>query len=287
MSKFAEERQKEILELLYHDGRVLVDDLIKRFKVSGVTIRRDLSNLEIGYNSIKRTHGGAIISQKPNHIWHGGQISVKEILKDSDKVNGKIIIEERIDKKERILNNEKSIAERITKFAANLINDFESVIIEGSRFSEHLVTKIPKNLQLKIFTNSAVFSGNIQKDSNWQCFISEGKIDHEDLSVISSKTSDLFKEILTDKAFISIERISNDFYFYTSSFERKDIKKRILKSSKKVIGMYEFLGSIQSGFNYRVDNLESIDTLIIGGNIDKKSLSEIKKNAKIAEIYTV
>lgn len=287
MSKFAEERQKEILELLYHDGRVLVDDLIKKYKVSGVTIRRDLSNLEINYNSIKRTHGGAIISQEPDHIWHAGQTSGKEILKDSGKVNGKIITGKRTDKKERILNNEISMAEGITKFAANLINDFESVIIEGSRFSEYLVIKIPKNLQLEIFTNSAVFSGNIQKDSNWQCFISEGKIDHEDLSVISSKTSDFFKEILADKSFISIERISNDFYFYTSSFERKDIKERILKSSKKVIGMYEFLGSNQPGLNYRVDNLESIDTLIIGGNIDKKSLSEIKKNAKIAEIYTV
>ena len=81
MGIFAEERQKKILEQLYVEGRVLVDDLVKEFKVSGVTIRRDLHNLSNNYNSIKRTHGGAIILSTQEPYWHAGETSAKYSIK--------------------------------------------------------------------------------------------------------------------------------------------------------------------------------------------------------------
>ena len=37
-----EERRRAILEMMQHDGRVLVVDLAKRFHTSQVTIRKDL-----------------------------------------------------------------------------------------------------------------------------------------------------------------------------------------------------------------------------------------------------
>lgn len=51
-------RRQRILERLDSDGECSIDQLVKEFGVSGMTIRRDLSDLEAA-GSIIRTHGGA------------------------------------------------------------------------------------------------------------------------------------------------------------------------------------------------------------------------------------
>ena len=54
-----EERRREILVALHRDGRVLVKDLARRFRISQITIRKDLEFLD-GQGVIQRTHGGAL-----------------------------------------------------------------------------------------------------------------------------------------------------------------------------------------------------------------------------------
>src|SRR3954467_13084905 len=54
-------RQSEILNLARAFGRVMVDDLARRFEVSAQTIRKDLNDL-VEQRSLTRIHGGAIIA---------------------------------------------------------------------------------------------------------------------------------------------------------------------------------------------------------------------------------
>ena len=54
-------RQTEILNLARASGRVLVEDLARRFEVSAQTIRKDLNDL-CDHRSLTRIHGGAIIA---------------------------------------------------------------------------------------------------------------------------------------------------------------------------------------------------------------------------------
>ena len=61
---FAEERQEQILELLKRNKRVSNTELIKKFGVSGTTIRIDLTELE-QKGLLSRTHGGAILKEDP------------------------------------------------------------------------------------------------------------------------------------------------------------------------------------------------------------------------------
>src|SRR5438445_11163136 len=53
-----EERRREILAALHRDGRVLVKDLARHFRISQITIRKDLEFLD-AQGVIQRTHGGA------------------------------------------------------------------------------------------------------------------------------------------------------------------------------------------------------------------------------------
>src|SRR5262245_37456228 len=56
---FAEERQDHIARIVEEHGRARVADLASTFRVSGVTIRKDLAVLE-RQGRIVRTHGGAM-----------------------------------------------------------------------------------------------------------------------------------------------------------------------------------------------------------------------------------
>src|SRR2546430_1875511 len=54
-------RQTEILNIARASGRVMVEDLARRFEVSAQTIRKDLNDL-CEQRSLTRIHGGAIIA---------------------------------------------------------------------------------------------------------------------------------------------------------------------------------------------------------------------------------
>ncbi len=56
---FNEERRRAILAMLHQDGRVLVKDLARHFKISQITIRKDLEILD-SQGVVQRTHGGAL-----------------------------------------------------------------------------------------------------------------------------------------------------------------------------------------------------------------------------------
>src|ERR1700749_113477 len=54
-------RQTEILNIARASGRVMVEDLARRFEVSAQTIRKDLNDI-CEQRSLTRIHGGAIIA---------------------------------------------------------------------------------------------------------------------------------------------------------------------------------------------------------------------------------
>lgn len=60
----AEERRRRILESVQRDGRVTVEDLVQRFRVSSVTARADLNALS-ERGAIMRSHGGAVQMLEP------------------------------------------------------------------------------------------------------------------------------------------------------------------------------------------------------------------------------
>jgi DeoR family transcriptional regulator, aga operon transcriptional repressor len=286
MDIFAEERQKKILELLFNDGRVLVEDLVKEFKVSGVTIRRDLYNLCKNYDSVKRTHGGAIILSTNDIYWHAGQISINNNLKNPNEKGKQTVNEDKLETKTVYMGKGMPLDDRMVDFAVNFIENFDNIIIESSPLNAQMAKKIPKQLQIKIFTNGAAFISNIEKDSKWQCYIPEGEIDNNDMSIIGLRTNEFFKEVLVDKAFINIESLNNNLDFYSSTYNKKDIKKSIMHSAKKVIATYMYQEN-DLVLPYKVDNLNVVDILIIGGLTNKDMLDRIKKSARDTEIYTV
>ena len=70
-------RQRDIIRMLQEIRQVDVNDLVQRFGVSGMTIRRDLAELEDA-GQLHRVHGGATIRRAPAY---GSRAAVQEAEK--------------------------------------------------------------------------------------------------------------------------------------------------------------------------------------------------------------
>ena len=58
-----ETRQKQICELIARRGECSIEELVERFAVSGMTVRRDLQAMaDLG--KVIRTHGGAALAER-------------------------------------------------------------------------------------------------------------------------------------------------------------------------------------------------------------------------------
>lgn len=105
------QRRLKILNLIREDGHAKVQDLSKIFKVTDVTIRQDLEELEkMGY--IEREHGGALLKD------------VSSFARTGQLLNQKNIEEKR----------------EIAKKAINFINEGDCIILDsGSTTTEYLI----------------------------------------------------------------------------------------------------------------------------------------------------
>lgn len=119
------ERQTQIRELLTLEGDLRVEELAQRLKVTSMTIRRDLKELE-DQGLLLRTHGGCriqapMVRELSFHEKDGLQASAKNAIA-------------------------RAVAERLT---AGM-----SVFLDTGTTMVHVARSLPRNLPLRIFTNN-------------------------------------------------------------------------------------------------------------------------------------
>lgn len=75
---FLEERQAKILEMLEHDGKVLVKELAEIFGVTEDSIRKDLGSLELD-GKLKRTYGGAVTIEEKLQMTEANRRRISDV----------------------------------------------------------------------------------------------------------------------------------------------------------------------------------------------------------------
>jgi len=253
---FVEERHNRITELINNKGRVTVPELAAIFKISDITIRRDLNELE-DKGMIKRTHGGAIRNPKTSQ-----ELEYEEQL---------------------ILRIEEK--KRIAKYATSLLKDNDSLILESCTTNIYFSELIPKNKKLKIFTNSPTILSNLRKfDSNIEVFCSGGFLKKDVYSLVGFDTTSFFSNISADKAFISIGGLNKENIMTIASQDELEVKKSIIKSAKKIIALSDS-SKFNSTLLYKVDSINILDILVTDKEIKPQLLSKLLKMG--IKVYTV
>src|SRR5580765_8012502 len=119
-------RRVQIIEKLNSKGQVLVKELSKLFKVSGVTIRNDLEQME-KQHLLLRARGGAYKIESGVRIDHA--ISEKHKIHYSQKV-------------------------RIGKLAASLIKPRDTILVDSGTTTVEVVKHLSPNIEITVITNA-------------------------------------------------------------------------------------------------------------------------------------
>jgi DeoR family fructose operon transcriptional repressor len=224
-------RQKQLLDLLEERGFLTVEAMAELTFTSQSSIRRDLATLH-NLSLIKRTHGGASLLREINQA---------------------------VPLNNRMAQN---IAEkrRIAKIAASLLEDGQSVMLDGSSTAGFLVPHIAKHREMIVFTNNMLTATNaVNYGIPTHCI---GGFSVNQSAVLSGAD-----------AYRAVEKISPDILFFSSKSldkngaisdpipEENYIRSIMLLNAKKSIFLCDS-GKFDTRSLYKLTTLDSIDACV-------------------------
>jgi DeoR family transcriptional regulator of aga operon len=184
----ADERRREIARILKKEGRLSVDDLVRRFKVSAVTIRADLSDLG-NKGILVRSYGGAMLPQEP---YEDFPLNVKKTLHHAEKV-------------------------RIGRAAARLIQPYQTVILDSGTTSVEVARAIKRSKldALTVITHAVNIAQEFLEAPNISVIMLGGLMRHVSGSFVGPQAERLIRELHADHFFLGVDGFDSDFTLST------------------------------------------------------------------------
>lgn len=244
-----EKRHELILSQLANDGIVQVSKLSEFLKVTDMTVRRDLKELE-DQNQLVRVHGGA---------------------KSLDKA-----LPREFSNEEKMLKN-KDKKEYIAKIIASLMGDEENIFL-GAGTTIECVSSYINNKNCNIYTNSLYLFEKLKKIRGTRVFLIGGEFRESTGAFVGSLALDLVEKIRFTKAFIGVNGICDSFA-YTYSVDEGVLQSKILDNSNKA---YLIADSSKIGVEdfYAFYNIENAD-VISDDKIKPNGIELIEKHTKL------
>lgn len=194
-------RHANILQLVNENKRIQVNELSDHLKVSGVTIRQDLTLLD-EQGLLKRVHGGAMSLQ-------------------SDDLDMRLE-----------LNFELKAA--LAAQAASLVRPNETVLIEGGSANALLATTLAKRGDVSIITPSAYIANLIRGECE-NIILLGGVYQSQSESMVGPLTKLCIENIHFSSAFLGIDGYHPDTGFTSRDMMRAEIASTIIAKNKRNI----------------------------------------------------
>lgn len=247
-------RKAAIVDILGGAEQVSVRDLAQRFAVSGMTIRRDLDELE-KLGMVVRTHGGAVSSGKLRFI-HGAQ-------PDFEVSPAKAAIGKR---------------------AAAMVNPGQTVMVDTGTTALEAARNFPRNPGITVVTTSLGVAQELYR-SNLTVLLLGGFLRTEFPSVYGPMTEKLLGEIRVDTLFIGCDGASADDGFYTNDLHVASLEQAMTRIASQVVVVTESAKFGRRAFS-RYATVTEVHTVITDSGIspeDKRSLEERGANVILAD----
>ena len=242
---FAEERQEQILELLKRNKRVSNTELIKKFGVSGTTIRIDLTELE-QKGLLSRTHGGAILKEDP--------------------VYGEDSISSRREKN-------KEAKECIARKAREQIEDGDTILLDSGTTALDLAALLNN---LTVITNDLQIALKLQKCPEIHLILLGGRVRTSFECTVGGMGIRALEELSVDKVFMTTNALSLQKGATTPNLDNAEIKRAMMK-----IGNQRYLLCDSSKIGTKTvcsfAKIEEFDVLITDNKISQEMKEKIEK----------
>lgn len=231
-------RHQTIINQLEDKGVVSVADLVKEFKVSEMTIRRDLDLLE-NQGLLKRIHGGAV-SQR------GRSYEPPFLLRTSENQDKK---------------------QRIGQAAAALINNGDSITLDVGTTTLEIARNLASKQDLTVITPSLQIASELVHHPGIRLVLTGGILRPGELSMTGHLAERVFSEIYVDKLFLGAGAV--DLVAGISEFNMEDtlVKRAMIKTAKRIILVCDSSKFNQVAFA-SIMPLEAIHTVVTDTDLD-------------------
>ncbi len=243
--KGKENREKYITTALSLKGSVRIHDLANELGVSRETIRRDLKDLE-AREMLQCTHGGATIDS-PTNAYYEALIAK---AKNPDE------------------------KQAIGKKAADLIKDYEAIIILGTTTTEYLGPHLAQKNHLTVITNSFSIAQYASKNPTNSIIILGGEYNTNLQATTGAATISALENYRADKVFFSTRGISCHFGITSHPESDAQIIKTALSISKTSILLNDYSKFWIVGL-YKVCDISDIDFVISDSQLSQKKINEL------------
>lgn len=202
----AEERRMQILQIVRSEGRAKVNDLVRRFNTSAVTIRSDLNELD-QRGLVQRSHGGAVIQ---------------------DTVFRESPVHERIKSR----SQEK---QRIGAKAASLIREGETIILDSGTTTLEIARQMKNIPHVQVITNGLNIALELLGSRNTQTIIMGGSVRPDSASIVGRATEDMLEQFSAERLFLGGAGCDPDFGVSGTNLEETMANRAMLRAAREIV----------------------------------------------------
>ena len=203
-------RQTEILNIARAFGRVMVDDLARRFEVSAQTIRKDLNDL-CDHRSLTRIHGGAIIASGVENLAYEAR---RFVAAEEKKAIGAA--------------------------AAAQIPNGCSLFINIGTTTEEVASALTSHEDLLVITNNLNVAMLLYRHPRIEVIVAGGAVRRADGAVIGSTAISLIGQFKVDYAIIGASAIDEEGALLDFDYREVQAAQAIIANARSVMLVADF-----------------------------------------------
>lgn len=240
------DRHKALLDHLSETGTASIDELCRRFDVSEMTIRRDLSELE-REGLLIRTHGGAKLMET-------AFFEISFAAKTTQFVKEK---------------------KRIAVRAAEMVRDGDRIIIDSGTTTGHFARCL-KDRRITVVTNALNVATDLIDCRQIDLHFCGGALRRGPVAAVGQVAARFFESFRCDRVFLGVEGIDATGTLTVPDVEEALVKQSMMRAAREVVVLADHskLGRNSLGV---IETLSSAHTLVTSADAEPQLLADLQK----------
>lgn len=239
-----EERQQHILDELYRDGKVNVNELAAHYKISKDTIRRDLNALE-ERGILKRGYGGAIPYKR---------------------------IPPAMETRKRV---EQGAKYHVARCASQFIHPEGLIAIDGGTTNLLLASLMPLSTRLTVVTNSFPVAEELRKRPKIDVLFLGGYYNKASQTTVGDTVYSQIKGFHFDQLFLGTYCIDPEIGVTAPApYEDEASVKRLLVKNSSEVNVMAALSKLGTASNYVICKMDQIDRIVCEKQPDENTIKK-------------
>ena len=248
---YIHERWSRIIEMLHPTKVTSVEQLSVALGVSPATVRRDLNELHAD-GRLRRVRGGAVAAE-PNVAYRDPYFGLSGQLTQADTLSVKIKEKRAIGKK-----------------AASLIDDNDSIIIDGGSTTVHMTQHIHAE-NLMVLTTSIPIMNALLGRPKLRILIAGGEVFQEQALVLDPYSHGIVEKFSATKLFIGAQSITSHGLMQTDPLLVQN-EQQLISRAEQVILLADS-SKFEAKASLSVCGLDAIDVIVTDNQLSKEARS--------------